>query len=120
MIDIRLTGGGRLQQQLRSIGQARETALREVLVSVADDIVRTARESVLANRKAPPSVPSPLAASIDKRVQTNEVSVGTNVDYAPFVELGTHRQAASPFLQPAFDDAVARLCLTRPGTGGAS
>ena len=27
--------------------------------------------------------------------------VGTNVEYAPFVELGTHRMAAKPFLRPA-------------------
>lgn len=120
MIDIRLTGGGRLQQQLRGIVQARETALREVLVSAAADITRRARDNVLSNRAAPLSAPSPLAESIDLRIEPGRVVVGTDVNYAPFVELGTHRQAASPFLQPAFDDAVARLCLTRPGTGGAS
>jgi HK97 gp10 family phage protein len=28
--------------------------------------------------------------------------VGSNVDYAPFVEFGTSRQAAQPYLRPAF------------------
>lgn len=29
------------------------------------------------------------------------VYIGTNVDYAPYVELGTSKQAAQPFLRPA-------------------
>lgn len=28
--------------------------------------------------------------------------IGSNVDYAPFVEFGTERQAAQPYLRPAF------------------
>jgi HK97 gp10 family phage protein len=27
--------------------------------------------------------------------------IGTNVEYGPYVELGTHKQAAQPFLRPA-------------------
>lgn len=32
------------------------------------------------------------------------VYIGTNVEYAPYVELGTHRQAAQPYLKPAAAD----------------
>lgn len=118
MLEYRITGTDGLRQRLRGIVQAQDNAARDALARVADNIVRSAREAVLANREAPPSVPSPLAASIDKRVETNEVSVGTNVDYAPFVELGTHRQAAEPFLQPAFDEAVRSLCPPGSRAGG--
>ena len=31
----------------------------------------------------------------------NAVYIGTNVEYAPYVELGTSRQKAQPFLRPA-------------------
>lgn len=31
----------------------------------------------------------------------NNVYIGTNVEYAPHVELGTSRQKAQPFLRPA-------------------
>ena len=31
----------------------------------------------------------------------NSLSVGTNVEYAPYVEMGTSRQKAQPFLRPA-------------------
>lgn len=34
------------------------------------------------------------------------VYVGTNVEYAPYVELGTSRQKAQPFLRPAAQDHV--------------
>ena len=30
--------------------------------------------------------------------------IGTNVKYAPFVELGTKRQKAQPYLRPAAED----------------
>lgn len=33
--------------------------------------------------------------------------IGSNVDYAPFVELGTHKQAAKPFLRPAAENHTA-------------
>lgn len=34
------------------------------------------------------------------------VYVGTNVEYAPYVELGTSRQKAQPYLRPAAVDHV--------------
>lgn len=44
-----------------------------------------------------------LRNSIDHAVASNEdaVYIGTNVEYAPYVELGTSRQTAQPFLKPA-------------------
>jgi len=33
--------------------------------------------------------------------------IGTNVEYAPYVELGTSRQKAKPFLRPAAENHVA-------------
>jgi HK97 gp10 family phage protein len=34
----------------------------------------------------------------------NTVYIGSNVEYAPYVELGTHRTAAKPFLRPAAEN----------------
>lgn len=44
-----------------------------------------------------------LQGSITHEVDTadNAVYIGTNVEYAPHVELGTSRQKAQPFLRPA-------------------
>lgn len=37
--------------------------------------------------------------------QSPYADVGTNVEYAPYVELGTSRMAALPFLRPALEAA---------------
>lgn len=44
-----------------------------------------------------------LRNSITNEVAKSEkaVYIGTNVEYAPFVELGTQRQRAQPYLKPA-------------------
>lgn len=44
-----------------------------------------------------------LRNSITHAVEGSEdaVYVGTNVEYAPYVEMGTSRTAAQPFLRPA-------------------
>lgn len=44
-----------------------------------------------------------LRNSVTHAVESAEgaVYVGTNVEYAPYVEMGTRRTAAQPFLRPA-------------------
>lgn len=42
-----------------------------------------------------------LQNSITHEVEGDAVFIGTNVEYAPYVELGTSRMAARPFLAPA-------------------
>lgn len=44
-----------------------------------------------------------LRASITHEVDSSEkaVYIGTNVEYAPYVELGTSKQKAQPYLRPA-------------------
>lgn len=37
----------------------------------------------------------------ETRTLQKEVYIGTNVEYGPYVELGTSRMAARPFLRPA-------------------
>ena len=36
----------------------------------------------------------------------NAVYVGTNVEYAPYVELGTSKMAKRPYLKPAIEDHI--------------
>lgn len=51
-----------------------------------------------------------LRASISSRVEPGPVGVvGTNVEYAPYVELGTVHTPAQPFLTPALYDVVQSL-----------
>ena len=42
-----------------------------------------------------------LRNSITHTRDDNSAYIGTNVEYAPYVELGTSRQKAQPYLKPA-------------------
>lgn len=37
-------------------------------------------------------------------VDDNKVAIGTNIEYATYVELGTSKMKAKPYLRPALDD----------------
>ncbi|MCR6096855.1 HK97 gp10 family phage protein [Salipaludibacillus agaradhaerens] len=47
-----------------------------------------------------------LRSSINYRVNNSDktVTIGTPVEYAPYVEKGTSRQQAQPYLTPAVED----------------
>ena len=45
-----------------------------------------------------------LRNSITHTTSGNSAYIGTNVEYAPHVELGTRKQAAQPYLRPAAAD----------------
>ena len=47
-----------------------------------------------------------LRGSITHAVGGDTVEVGTDVEYAPYVEFGTRKQRAQPFLTPAMADHV--------------
>lgn len=42
-----------------------------------------------------------LRNSISHSVSGNSAYIGTNVEYAPYVEMGTSRMSAQPYLKPA-------------------
>ena len=51
-----------------------------------------------------------LRSSITHKVVSDEEAhIGTNVDYAPYVERGTSKMAAQPFLRPALDNNKSRI-----------
>lgn len=48
-------------------------------------------------------------SKVGPRERTKGPGVGTGVEYAPYVEYGTYRMSARPFLRPAFNKNVAKL-----------
>jgi HK97 gp10 family phage protein len=52
-----------------------------------------------------------LRGSIDHKVVESEKAVhtGTNVEYAIFVEKGTHKQREQPYLTPAVEENISRI-----------
>ena len=67
-----------------------------------------------------------LRKSITHRVVEDAVQIGTNVEYAPYVEFGTYKMKAQPYLKPAVSnhtDEYKRLCesaLRSLSAGGAA
>lgn len=47
-----------------------------------------------------------LRASITYDTDEDTMYVGTNVEYAPYVELGTVKMQAQPYLRPAIEDHI--------------
>ena len=46
-----------------------------------------------------------LRASIkDEKIKTGVYEVSTNIEYAPYVEFGTSKMRAQPYMQPAIDE----------------
>ena len=47
-----------------------------------------------------------LRNSISHAVDDNTAIIGTNVEYAPYVELGTSKMDAQPYLRPAIENHI--------------
>lgn len=99
----------------------------EQVVDGIDSAIGVALEKIgllaenYAERKCPVDTGN-LRGSITHEVDTadNAVYIGTNVEYAPYVELGTSRQEAQPFLRPAASEhgAQYRQVLEKAFGGG--
>lgn len=90
-----------------------QSGLDELLKSpsgplAADLLRRTLRVEATAKRLCPVDT-GRLRASISHEIQTDSHGligvVGSNVEYASFVEFGTSRSRAQPYLRPALDAA---------------
>ena len=62
-----------------------------------------------ATLRAPVDTGNLRSSITHKVVSDEEARVGTNVDYAPWVEGGTSKMAAQPFLRPALDNNKSRI-----------
>lgn len=50
-----------------------------------------------------------LRGSIVTKTSHLEGTVGSNLEYAPYIEYGTHKVAARPFLRPAYEKNIVKL-----------
>jgi HK97 gp10 family phage protein len=89
-------------------------ALRRALLTITQEGRRTVQREVMRSAlkvQAGAKVRCPvdtgrLRNSIAVEIQDEGLSalVGTNVEYAPFVEFGTSRQRPQPYLFPAYEE----------------
>ena len=96
MIRVRIAGQRRLGASLRRLLTAQTVAMADAVTAGAQDIQAAARERLprrsggLANSVTVEMAPDGLAAN-----------VGTEMATGTYLELGTRRMAARPWLQPA-------------------
>lgn len=87
--------------------------LKTLEVQTEDDLVRTGLRVQSAARSLCPVDTGRLRSSIVMRKGRDGlgfyVEIGTSVSYAPFVEFGTSRMRAQPFLLPAVAQATGFL-----------
>lgn len=89
----------RIEQTAREMVVASRAAITEVAVGVTN----------LAKQYCPVDT-GRLRSSISFEVDTRATAtVGTNVEYAPYVEYGTSRMAAQPYLRPAVHEYEAKM-----------
>ena len=104
MIRARIVGMARLSATLRRLQAERSTAMAEAIAAGAQDVRDAAKRNLprrsgrLARRVTVKITPDGLAAT-----------VGTELDYGTFLEFGTRRMAARPWLRPAFLGLRGRL-----------
>lgn len=76
-------------------------ALKEKLDTALDTIAREAEGDVKDTLTAHGTVDTGrLRASISNAVSEDTAIIGTNVEYAPYVELGTSKMSARPYMKP--------------------
>lgn len=89
--------GEQLGQAMIAIGMTAESNAKQEITKAVYDTPESKSGYVRTGR---------LRNSITYGVDTNEpaVYIGSNVEYAPYVELGTSKMRARPFLKPAVEN----------------
>ena len=104
------TSRGLLASDVSGLIEGREDNALAIVNAIDQALARALEEVGLVAegyaKKACPVDTGRLRNSITHQVRPSEKSVyiGTNVEYAPYVELGTSRMKPQPFLRPAAAD----------------
>lgn len=85
----------RFQEEIEKMKQRRERTIKQIAVFV----------EVEAKLRAPVSTGN-LRRSITHETQSDKAYIGTNVEYAPYVEFGVASKniPAQPYLRPAIEE----------------
>lgn len=104
------TSRGLLASDVSDLLEIREDNAQRIADAIDQALAKALEEVGLVAegyaKKACPVDTGRLRNSITHQVRPSEKSVyiGTNVEYAPYVELGTSRMDPQPFLRPAAKD----------------
>ena len=97
---IELEGGGHLQLKLREWEVVKRTQIAALIVAICLAIERTAKLEVRVDTGR---LRAAIRADVRAALQDLVGMVHAGTDYAAFVEFGTARMAAHPFMLPAWE-----------------
>lgn len=118
---IQIEGMGRLRKALLTVTQEGEKTTSRVVASSALNIQRRAKQNLTTNKSvdtgrlrnsiAVAETEAELPETEGIAIAPNQIRagmlsavVGTKVFYGPFVEFGTRRSRAKPYLFPAYEE----------------
>ena len=101
--DMRKVVDGATAKALETIGLGLEGAAAK-LAPVDKGRLRASITHATIRAPARPRSNARSGDGVSSPTDRHAVHVGTNVEYAPYVEYGTRKTAAQPFLRPALDD----------------
>lgn len=87
--------------------QAKRKTQRELRVAVAKVVEQTTKTA----KSLAPVDTGNLRDSIEGTVRGSTGEVGTDLEYAQYVEFGTYKDEPEPFIAPAADEANATLSV---------
>ena len=79
-----------------------DSQTEKILADIGELIVKSAKEIVPVDTGA-------LKESITYEVDGNSVTVGSPLNYSVYVELGTSKMGAQPYLRPAFENNTSQI-----------
>ncbi len=106
MIRVSVSGLDDLEKELNAAFNTLHSGAVRILSAGGRQIAVDAKSRVMQQRDAGRSARSPLADSIIVHLHANGSDVTTDLFYAKFVEFGTLRAPAEPFLHPTFEQNV--------------
>ena len=93
VVDVKMTSHS---EEVKAEAKAKITAW---LTAIGEDAAQTAAERAPVDTGR---LKNSITSAVDPEEQV--AYIGTNVEYAPYVELGTSRMAARPYLRPAAEN----------------
>lgn len=98
--------GSRYQSNRQNVRRALTDAEHRALEAIGQYVSGEAKLRSPVGQYDDGRVGGRLRDSIDYKVNGDSVVIGTNVEYAPYVEKGTSKMEAQPFLTPSAEENI--------------
>ena len=86
----------KIQDNTKGVLSEVDKLIQQRLTQAAILVERTAKQICVVETGT-------LKRSINRRIEKRKAVIGTNIEYAPYVEMGTSKMSARPFLRPALE-----------------